>query len=131
MKSAGRRGNIGPSAGLVFLELTEPADLSVGRFHNLSAINLSSNWLDLLVHRGIHYARPGDLHPKFIMADSEDEFMPICVAASAACVAKHPKHLPARRWTCVSNISDTAGRRRAGIGSTNDARPMPRFLELT
>ena len=26
MKSAGRRGNIGPSVGLVFLELTEPAD---------------------------------------------------------------------------------------------------------
>ena len=26
MKSAGRRGNIGPSAGLVILELTEPAD---------------------------------------------------------------------------------------------------------
>ena len=26
MKSAGRRGNIGPSAGLVILELTEPVD---------------------------------------------------------------------------------------------------------
>ena len=26
IKSAGRRGNIGPSAGLVILELTEPAD---------------------------------------------------------------------------------------------------------
>ena len=27
----------------------------------------------------------------------------------------------------ISNIFDTAGRRRAGIGSTHDARPMPRF----
>ena len=32
---------------------------------------------------------------KFIMAGSEDEFMPICVAASAAFVANNPKHLPA------------------------------------
>ena len=31
----------------------------------------------------------------------------------------------------ISNVFDTAGRRRAGIGSTHDARPMPRFLELT
>ena len=35
--------------------------------------------------------------PKFIMADSEDEFMLICVAASAAFVADNPKHLPAGR----------------------------------
>ena len=34
---------------------------------------------------------------KFIMADSEDEFMPIFVAASAAFVANNPKHLPAGR----------------------------------
>ena len=53
----------------------------------------------------------------FIMADSEDEFMPICVAASAAFVAKKQKHLPAGRL--------------AGVGSTHDARPMSRFLELT
>ena len=33
--------------------------------------------------------------PKFIMADSEDEFMPIFIAANAAFVANNPKHLPA------------------------------------
>ena len=70
--------------------------------------------------------------PKFIVADSEDEFMPICIAASAAFVANNPKHLPpGRRPAAISNIFDTAGRRRAGIGSTHDARPMPQFLELT
>ena len=74
--------------------------------------------------------------PKFIMADSGDKFMLIYVAASAAFVANNPKHLPAGRWAgvgqpAISNIFDTAGRRRAGIGSTHDARPMPRFLELT
>ena len=35
--------------------------------------------------------------PKFIMADSEDEFMPIVIAASAVFVANNPKHLPAGR----------------------------------
>ena len=60
--------------------------------------------------------------PEFIMADLEDEFRPIVVAASAAFVANNPKHLP---------IFDTDGRRCAGIGSTHDARPMSRFLELT
>ena len=35
--------------------------------------------------------------PKFIMADSEDEFMPIFIAASAAFVASNSKHLPAGR----------------------------------
>ena len=35
--------------------------------------------------------------PKFIMADSKDELMLICVAASAAFVANNPKHLPAGR----------------------------------
>ena len=74
--------------------------------------------------------------PNFIMADSKDEFMLICVAASAAFVANNPKHLPAGPRSgvgrpAISNIFDTAGRRRAGIGSTHDARPMPRFLELT
>ena len=74
--------------------------------------------------------------PKFIMADSEDELMLIFVAASAAFVANNPKHLPAGRRAgvgrpAISNIFDTAGRRRAGFGSTHDARPMPRFLELT
>ena len=74
--------------------------------------------------------------PKFIMADSEDEFMLIYVAASAAFVANNPKHLPAGRRAgvgrpAISNIFDTAGRRRAGIGSTHDARSMPRLLELT
>ena len=74
--------------------------------------------------------------PKFIMADSEDEFMLIFVAASAAFVANNLTHLPAGRRagvgrSAISNIFDTAGRRRAGIGSTHDARPMPRFLELT
>ena len=34
---------------------------------------------------------------KFIIADSEDEFMPIFIAASAAFVANNPKHLPAGR----------------------------------
>ena len=72
----------------------------------------------------------------FIMADSEDEFMPIFVAASTAFVANNKKHLPAGRRAgvgrpAVSNIFDTAGRRRAGIGSTHDARQLPRFLELT
>ena len=32
---------------------------------------------------------------KFIMADSEDEFMPICFAVSTTFVANKPKHLPA------------------------------------
>ena len=73
---------------------------------------------------------------KFITADSEDEFMPICVAARVAFVANNPKHQPAGRRVGVGrpevlNIFDTAGRRRAGIGSTLDARPMPRFFELT
>ena len=35
--------------------------------------------------------------PKFIMADSEDESMPICIAASAAFVANNPTHLPIGR----------------------------------
>ena len=73
---------------------------------------------------------------KFIVADSEDEFMPIFIASSAAFVANNPKHLPPERRVgvgrpAISNIFDTAGRRRAGIGSTHDVRPMPRFLELT
>ena len=67
---------------------------------------------------------------KFIMADSEDEFVLICVAARAACVANNPKHLPAGR-RASADIFDTAGRRRAGITPTHDARPMTRFLELT
>ena len=33
----------------------------------------------------------------FIMSDSEDEFMPILVAASVGFVANNPKHLPAGR----------------------------------
>ena len=57
----------------------------------------------------------------FIMADSEDEFMQIVVTASAAFVAMSQR---------ICRF-DTAGRRRAGMGSTHDARPMPRFLELT
>ena len=74
---------------------------------------------------------------KFIMADSEDEFMPMFVAASAAFVAMSQRICrPAGRRAgvgrpAISNIFDTAGRRRAGIGSTHDARPMPRVLELT
>ena len=32
--------------------------------------------------------------PKFIMADSEDEFMLIFLAANAAFVTNNPKHLP-------------------------------------
>ena len=57
---------------------------------------------------------------KFIMADSEDEFIPIFVAASPAFVANNLIHLPAGRRAgvgrpAVSNIFDTAGRRRAGI----------------
>ena len=70
------------------------------------------------------------------MADTEDELMLIFVAANAGFVANNPKHLPAGRRAgvgrpTISNIFDTAGRRRAGIGSTHDARLMPRFLELT
>ena len=72
----------------------------------------------------------------FIMADSEDEFMLILVTASAAFVANNPKHLLVGRRAgvgrpAISNIFDTAGRHRAGIGSTHDAHPMSRFLELT
>ena len=51
---------------------------------------------------------------KFIMAYSDDEFMPICFDTSAAFVANNPTHLPAGR--------------RAGVGSTHDARPMPRLF---
>ena len=70
--------------------------------------------------------------PKFIMADSENEFMPIFIAASAAFVANNQKiRRPGVCRPAISNIFDTAGRRRAGIGSTHDARPMPRFLEFT
>ena len=46
--------------------------------------------------------------PKFIMADSEDEFMPIFIAASAAFVANNPKNLPAE------TAGQSAGRRPAG-----------------
>ena len=42
---------------------------------------------------------------KFITADSEDEFMPICVAASAAFVANNPKNRPAGRRP-AGNIKD-------------------------
>ena len=68
----------------------------------------------------------------FIMAHSEDEFMPICIAASALLwqTTQNICRLDVGR-PAISNIFDTAGRRRAGIGSTHDARPMPRFLELT
>ena len=107
MKSAGRRGNIGPSAGLVVLELTEPADRPdvvspmydfsnthsrrpAGRFHNLSAINLNSNlkqnFYFFFIERFSMLAQVTYIQ-KFIMADSEDEFMLIFVAASAAFVA--------------------------------------------
>ena len=46
---------------------------------------------------------------RLIMADSEDEFMPIFVGASAAFVANNPKHLLAGRRAdfgrpAVSNI---------------------------
>ena len=73
---------------------------------------------------------------KFIMADSDDEFIPIVVAASTAFVANNPTYMPAGRRAgvgrpAISNIFDNAGRRRTGIGSTHNARPMPRFLELT
>ena len=34
---------------------------------------------------------------KFTMADSEDEFMPMFIAASVAFVANNLKHLPAGR----------------------------------
>ena len=58
---------------------------------------------------------------KFIMADSEDKFMPICVAAIAAFFGNVSEDLPAGRRVGVC-------RRRAGFGSTHDARPMPRVL---
>ena len=73
MKSAGRRGNIGPSAGLVIWELTEPADRpAVARPMLRFVFNILAQ---------VTYIQ------KFIMADSEDDFMPISVAASAAFVA--------------------------------------------
>ena len=74
---------------------------------------------------------------KFIMADSEDEIMPIVVAACKCRFCGNVSgELPAGRLVgvgrpAISNIFDTAGRRRAGIGSTHDSRPMPRLLELT
>ena len=99
MKSAGRRGNIGPLAGLVILELTEPADRpavtrSMLRFFEhtqpadfiilalliLIQISLIFLFIDVF-NMQVTYIQ------KFIMADSEDEFMPIYFAASAAFVA--------------------------------------------
>ena len=73
---------------------------------------------------------------KFPMANSDDELMPICIAACAAFVTNNPKHLPVGRRAgvgrpAIPNIFDSAGRRGAGIGSTHDARSMPRFVELT
>ena len=58
--------------------------------------------------------------------------MPIFVAASAAFVAMSQtgRRVGVGR-PAISNIFDTAGRRRAGIGCTHNARPMPQFLELT
>ena len=73
---------------------------------------------------------------KFIMADSEDEFMPICVAASAAFIVNNRNicrpgvgRASAGR-PAISDILDTAGQRRAGIGSTHDARPMPHDVPM-
>ena len=51
--------------------------------------------------------------PKFIIVDSEDEFMPMFIAASAAFVANNPNHLPAGRRPAGTIIFDTAGRRHA------------------
>ena len=74
------------------------------------------------------------------MTDSENKFMPIVIAASAAFVANNPKHLPAGRRPgvgrpAISNIFDTAGGHRldarrpadATIFGTyiTDARPIP------
>ena len=63
---------------------------------------------------------------QFIMADSENEFMPIFVAASAAFVANKQKHLPTGRRAgvgrpAVSNIFDTAGRHRLDVRHPADA----------
>ena len=59
--------------------------------------------------------------PKFIMADSEDEFMPIFIAASAAFVANNPKHLPAGRRP-AGNIKYICYRRPTSCGHRLDAR---------
>ena len=76
---------------------------------------------------------------KFIMADSEDEFMLSFVAASAAFVANNPKHLPAGRRP-PGNIKHICYRRPTScghrlnarrpadatiFGTHTDARPMP------
>ena len=127
MKSAGRHRNIRPSAGLVNLELTEPADRCppdatifrthiADRFYNLNVINFNSN---VLCIEGFNMLAQVTYIPKFIMAESEDEFMPIVITGTQ------------KICRAVSNIFDVAGRRRAGIGSTHDAQPMPRFLEFT
>ena len=72
---------------------------------------------------------------RFTIADSQDEFMPIFLLQVPLLWQTTQKHLPAGRRAgvgrpAVSNIFDTAGRRRARIGLTHD-RPMPRLLELT
>ena len=55
------------------------------------------------------------------MAGSEDEFMPICMAANAAFVANNPKHLP------VGHRLDARRPADATIFGTHitDGRPMP------
>ena len=58
---------------------------------------------------------------KFIMVDSEDEFMPICIAASAAFVANNPKHLPAGRRP-AGNIKHIWYRLPTSCGHRLDAR---------
>ena len=57
----------------------------------------------------------------FIMADSEDEFMPIFVAASAAFEANNPKHLPTGR-RAAGNIKHILLRRPTSCGHRLDAR---------
>ena len=105
---------------------------TAGRFHNLSAINLSSNLFEFLSIEGFNTLAQVTYIQKFIMADSEDEFMPTFFAANAAFVAMSQNICrPGVGRPAISNIFDTAGRRRVGIGSTHDARSTPRFLELT
>ena len=57
----------------------------------------------------------------FILTDSEDEFMPIFIAANAAFVAKKPKHLPAGSRP-AGNIKHICYRRPTSCGHRLDAR---------
>ena len=58
----------------------------------------------------------------FIMADSQDEFMPICDVSALKTTQNIYRAGVGLGRRSISNIFDTSGRRSAGIGSTHDAR---------